>query len=336
MPRALRHEYAGAVYHTMCRGNNGQDIFANDDGRRLYLSTLGEVCGQTGWQVHAYVLMSNHYHLLLETPEPNLVAGMKWFQGTYTQRFNAKFGRRGHLFQGRYKALPVEAVERSFYFREVGQYIHLNPFRAGLAGLGNNQSLEQYAWSSYPAYAGKVKKIPEWLHRGRVLSACGLEEGAPGYFSRYRAMIESRMQGEASVSPESERGLVEKQLKRGWYIGGELFRDQLVETIGGDSDNLRGQQRSAHDEMEAERLLALALDALGLAETELQAMKSTRPKKQAVAWLLKKRTTVTVVWIASRLGMGHRTSASRAISEIGHATSGEKRELRDRMLQFTG
>ena len=103
----------------MCRGNNGQDIFFTDDGRRLFLSTLEEACGQTGWQIHAYVLMPNHYHLLLETPEPNLAAGMKWFQGTYTQRFNMKFGCRGHLFQGRYKALPVEAMDRSFYFREV-------------------------------------------------------------------------------------------------------------------------------------------------------------------------------------------------------------------------
>jgi putative transposase len=86
MPRTLRQEYPGAVYHAMCRGNDGQEIFVEDDGCRLFLSTLGEACGQTGWRIHAYVLMSNHYHLLLETPEPNLVAGMKWFQGTYTQK----------------------------------------------------------------------------------------------------------------------------------------------------------------------------------------------------------------------------------------------------------
>jgi len=99
MPRSIRHEYAGAVYHVMCRGNNGQSIFEpirlekqsvagkGGEGQRLFLSTLEEACQQTGWRVHAYVLMSNHYHLLLETPEANLVAGMKWFQGAYTQRF---------------------------------------------------------------------------------------------------------------------------------------------------------------------------------------------------------------------------------------------------------
>ena len=144
------------------------------------------------------------------------------------------------------------------------------------------------------------------------------------------------MQGKAAASSESERELVEKQLKRGWYIGGESFRDQLTEMIGGNSDNLRGRQRSAHDEMEAERLLQQALNALGLEEPELQGMKSTRPEKQAIAWLLKKRTTVTVVWIACRLSMGHRTSASRAISEITNATSTEKRALKNKMLQITG
>ena len=96
----------------MCRGNDGKPIFRSDDGRRLFLSTLDEVCTQTGWGIHAYVLMSNHYHLLLETPEANLVAGMKWFQGTYTQRFNAMFKKRGHVYQGRYKAIPIQTDSR--------------------------------------------------------------------------------------------------------------------------------------------------------------------------------------------------------------------------------
>jgi REP element-mobilizing transposase RayT len=89
MPRNIRIEYPGAIYHAMCRGNNGQETFISDDGRRLFLSTLTEACAQTGWQVHTYVLMSNHYHLLLETPEANLVEGMRWFQSAYTQRFNS-------------------------------------------------------------------------------------------------------------------------------------------------------------------------------------------------------------------------------------------------------
>ena len=104
MARPIRIEYPGAMYHVMCRGNNGRDVFFGEDGCKKFLDTLDEACMRAGWFVHAYVLMGNHYHLLLETPEGNLVDGMKWFQGTYTQRINAWQGRRGHLFQGRYKA----------------------------------------------------------------------------------------------------------------------------------------------------------------------------------------------------------------------------------------
>ncbi len=335
MARALRHEYPGAVYHVMCRGNNGQEIFVSDAGRFLFLSTLEEVCLQTGWKVHAYVLMSNHYHLLIETPEPNLVAGMKWFQGTYTQRFNSMFKRRGHLFQGRYKALPIETAADG-YFREVGQYIHLNPFRAGLAGVGRSAALEEYRWSSYPYFVGKLRKIPDWLCRARLYYACGLEEGRPGYMAEYKALVESRMLGESDELSSSEGEAVERQLRRGWFVGSPSFGEELAGRIENVSDNLRGEQRRTHGEQEAERLLAAALCALGLGEAELLDMKGTCVEKQAVAWLLKKHTTVTGVWIADRLCMGHRVNASRAVSAFEKRTNGEGQKLKERMLQCTG
>lgn len=92
----------------MCRGNRQENIFSDDRDREIFLNTLGEVVERTGWKIHAFVLMDNHYHFLLETPEPNLVDGMRWFQSTYTQRFNARHEVWGHLFQGRYKALLVD------------------------------------------------------------------------------------------------------------------------------------------------------------------------------------------------------------------------------------
>jgi putative transposase len=335
MARSMRHEYPGAVYHAMCRGNNGQDIFVKDDGRRLFLSTLEDVCLQTGWMVHAYVLMSNHYHLLFETPEPNLVAGMKWFQGTYTQRFNAMFKRRGHLFQGRYKALPVETSSDG-YFREVGQYIHLNPFRAGLAGIGRKQSLEAYRWSSYPYYASARRKTPQWLCRTRLYAACGLDEGRPGYLSRYRALLESRMLGECDELKETVQDSVERQLSRGWFVGSDSFGAELAGQIEGSTDNLRGAQRRAHDASAAERLLGEALSVLGMEEGVLLGLKGTSPQKQAVAWLLKKHTTVTGVWISDRLKMGHRVNASRAISAFDRRADMGSKKLKAKMLQCTG
>jgi putative transposase len=109
MARKLRVEYEGAIYHVVSRGDRRQEIFLDDDDRERFLGTLGEVCERTGWLLHAYVLMGNHYHWLLETPKANLVAGMQWFQTTYTIRFNRRHRLDGHLFQGRYKAVLVEA-----------------------------------------------------------------------------------------------------------------------------------------------------------------------------------------------------------------------------------
>ena len=120
-----------------------------DEDRLLFLETLGQACGKTGWEVHAYCLMPNHFHLVIETPQANLVAGMKWFLGTYTSRFNRRHKLFGHLFSGRYKALIVDGSGTG-YLKTVCDYVHLNPVRAGL--IGADEPLERYRWSSYPLY----------------------------------------------------------------------------------------------------------------------------------------------------------------------------------------
>jgi len=132
MPRALRHEYPGAVYHIMARGDGGKTIFETDDDCKLFLHRMGQVCESHGWRIHAWVLMGNHFHLLLETPEPNLVLGMKALLGPFSMAWNRQRMRRGHVFQGRYKSIPVSAATDSpYYFRIAADYIHLNPARAG-------------------------------------------------------------------------------------------------------------------------------------------------------------------------------------------------------------
>jgi REP element-mobilizing transposase RayT len=132
MARRLRIQYPGAIYHVMNRGDQREAIFRDDDDRRQLLLTLGEACRKTEWQVHAYCLMSNHVHLVVETPQPNLVDGMKWLLGVHTKRFNIRHELCGHLFAGRYKALIVEGSGNG-YLRTVCDYVHLNPVRAGLA-----------------------------------------------------------------------------------------------------------------------------------------------------------------------------------------------------------
>ena len=128
MARKLRVEYPGAIYHVMNRGDRREAIFQDDKDRELFLTTLGEACTKTGWQVHALCLMPNHFHLVVETPQADLVAGMKWFLGAYTGRFNRRHKLFGHLFSGRYKALVVDGSGTG-YLKTVCDYVHLNPVR---------------------------------------------------------------------------------------------------------------------------------------------------------------------------------------------------------------
>src|SRR5436190_23603576 len=147
MARKLRIQYGGAIYHLMSRGDRRDPIFADDQDRLRFLETLGQACEKTCWQVHAYCLMSNH--LVIETPQPNLVAGMKWLLGTYTGRYNRRHKEFGHLFSGRYKSLVVDSSAPG-YLKTVCDYVHLNPVRSKL--LRSEAALRNYRWSSYGEY----------------------------------------------------------------------------------------------------------------------------------------------------------------------------------------
>ena len=148
MVRPLRIEYEGALYHVTSRGNAGGDIFVDDKDRTRFLETFSEVVERYRFIIHAYCLMSNHYHVMVETPQGNLSAGMRQLNGVYTQRFNVHRGSRGHLMQGRYKAF---LVEKESYLLELSRYIVLNPVRAGKVA-----SPHQWAWSSYRQIGGQV------------------------------------------------------------------------------------------------------------------------------------------------------------------------------------
>lgn len=166
MPRQLRIEYPGAIYHVMNRGDRCDPIFRDDFDRKRFVATLDEVCAKTNWQVHAYCLMNNHFHLVVETSEANLVAGMRWFMSTYTARFNRRHKLFGHLFSGRFKSLNVDGSGNG-YLRTVCDYVHLNPVRAKL--LRGEQPLRAYAWSSWPKYLKPPAQRPRWLRVDRLL-----------------------------------------------------------------------------------------------------------------------------------------------------------------------
>jgi len=184
MGRPLRIEFSGAHYHVTSRGNERKDVFKSQKDREQFLSYLESAAFRYGAIIHAYCLMNNHYHLLIETPSGNLSQIMKHINGAYTNYFNIKRKRNGHLFQGRYKAIVIEADE---YAKELSRYIHLNPVRAGMVSRP-----EEYRWSSYLDYSGERTR-PEWLNTAFILDYFG-KDTISG--KNYRRFVEELIEHE--------------------------------------------------------------------------------------------------------------------------------------------
>jgi len=292
MARKLRTEYPGAIYHVMNRGDRREEIFIDDKDRDCFLDTLGQACEKTGWQVHAYCLMKNHFHLVVETPQPNLSMGMKWFLQTYTGRFNRRHKLFGHLFSGRFKAPLVDASGNG-YLRTVAEYVHLNPVRAKL--LADEQPLSTYYWSSYPAYL-KTKRTP-CLRVDRVLGECGIPGDTHAGRQEFERLMEKR-RFEAD-------GNAYKQLHRGWCFGSEEFRKELLAQVHGKiGPNHFGEERREAAEERAERITAEALADLRLTRAQLQALPNNAPAKLQLARRLRNETTLSLKSVAHHLGMG--------------------------------
>jgi putative transposase len=332
--RKVRIEFPGAAYHVMSRGDHQEDVFRDDQDRIRFLETLGEACGQTGWRVHAYVLMGNHYHLLLETPEPNLSLGMKWLQGTYTQRFNSRHRVFGHLFQGRYKALNVD--DDSEYFETVSTYIHLNPVRAGLV-QAEEKALAGYRWSSYLGYVAAPSRRPTWLETGRVLHRVGIVRDNASGRRRYAAWMDLAVVecGERTVQELEERW---RNIHTGWYLGGETFKERLLdwieERVTAPMEASDRGKRQSHDERAAERIVKECMKKLELGNTEMRKLAKGAPEKLVMAWRLRQVTTVSRQWVADRLYMGHVTRVTMAVSEVRSAKGGQIAKYR-RLLKVS-
>lgn len=328
MARKLRIEYGGATYHVMARGNQGRDIYADDGDRKLWLRTLTQACEKTGWRIHAWVMMGNHYHLLLETPEPNLVAAMKWFQGTYTQRYNARHGVFGHLYQGRYKALVVDGTGGN-YLAVVSTYIHLNPARAGLIRIGQ-EPLRTYPWGSYPLYLKGAGERPLWLVTERVLGSLGL---GPEECRGYEAYVEGRVL-ELGIQ-QGQEGLAKewKGIRRGWYLGGAELRQRMLRLMDaplrqGRKNSHSGEVRREHGEEQADRLLQAALPVAGLDQSQLEARPKGSAEKQVLAWWLCQHTTVRRRWLSERLGMGDESRVTQAICHVENGVDRDTARLK--------
>ncbi len=206
MARPLRIEFAGAVYHLTSRGDRREDVFLDDADRAMFLEVLAGVCDRFRWVCHAYCLMSNHYHLLIETRESTLAQGMRQLNGVFTQRSNRRHGHVGHVFQGRYKAI---LVQKETYLLELARYVVLNPVRAGMV-----RSAKDWPWSSYRATAGWTE-APVWLGVDWLLSAFGSKRKAA--LDAYRRFVS---EGRGSRSPWND-------LKRQVYLGDDAFVESM-------------------------------------------------------------------------------------------------------------
>lgn len=207
MARPLRIEYEGAWYHVMNRGAGRRRIFKTDTERRIFLALLGELNETFGVGIHAYCLMPNHYHLLLETPRANLSLAMRHLSGVYTQRMNRRASTDGPLFRGRFKATLIDADS---YLAQLSRYIHLNPLEARLVRHPGN-----YPWSSYRAYLGRVQP-PDWLTLQAVLALFGKR----GAWRRYQEFVESGVDEQLQAFYKSNRLPP--------VLGSDVFRQRIA------------------------------------------------------------------------------------------------------------
>ena len=302
MPRKTRIEYEGAVYHVISRGNYRADVFGKETTRAAFLRCLDEACAKSGWRVHAWCVMSNHYHLCVETPSPNLVAGMKWLQATFSLRFNRLRNERGHVFQGRYKALPVapDAVGA------VCHYIHLNPVRAQVRTMAN---LADWPWTSV-AWLMATRERKAWFCPEACLTHAGGLKDAPKDRRRYLEYL-----GWLQEDDEGRKALRFEVMSKGWAVGEGDFKKELVRlNEGTEAVLLRGGDRKLAEELWESRV-ATCLKALTKNETAV----ATDPKgaswKVIVAAVMKTTTTASNPWIARRLNMGSPFRLSRLASD---------------------
>jgi len=304
MSRPLRVESEGGLYHVLNRGNYRSAIFRSDKTKAAFLKCLGEACEKTGWLIHAWCVMSNHYHLAIETPEANLVEGMRWLQGTFSTRFNRLRRQQGHLFQGRYKSLVVES---GAVLGALCHYIHLNPVRARLCSV---EQLPQWRWSS-ASWLFEPKKRPAWSRAEDALEWAGGLRDTPAGRRKYRDYLQW-----LSEDDSQQKALRFESMSRGWVIGTKGFRKELIK----ENRKMAALRELGDDEAAEAReaawqeTLQELLGKLGRNRRDLRRDGKFAEWKVAVAAAMKQRSTVTNRWLSENLAMGSLHEVSRQVA----------------------
>ena len=305
MARQLRMEYPGGLYHVTARGNAGLEIYMDESDRETFLDLLGREIEQQGWRCFAFCLMDNHYHLLLQTPEANLSCGMRRLNGVYTQRFNRRHQRSGHVLQGRFKSI---VVDKNSYLKALCRHVVLNPVRTGTV-----RSAKDWRWSSYRATAGQAA-APKWLDVRGVLTLFDAEpKNASQLYRRYVS------EGREGSSPwQAVKGQI--------FLGGETFLKEMQRRLRGQVITNVPKQQTQLNRLSAAEVLQRVSEAY---RTEQQAIvaRAHPDAYQCAAWLLRRAANLPLRQVAELFGVSpSRISHIQRQRETAEQISKEQRK----------
>jgi len=303
MARRPRIQFAGALYHIINRGNYRRDIFETEGAAQAFEKCLFETCEKSGWRLHAYVIMRNHFHLAVETPQGNLVKGMHWLQGTFATRFNRFRSEQGYLFQRRYQAILVEPGPTLSY---VVNYIHLNPVKCGLLTVDR---MDEYRWCSFRRFVQKNR--PAFLVCEEWLAELGRFSDSRAGWRSYRDYLSWLI----TDKPEQKNQAFE-QMTRGWALGSKEFRVDLIKAHKENLENKHWEEAALEDLNEQlwnEKLKSL-LEKAGKRPADALCDRKSAAWKIPIAYELRRRTSASNSWIARALHMGKPGSVSAYVA----------------------
>ncbi len=286
MPRRLRIQYPGAIYHVMARGNGRQDIVRDHEDSDRLQQELGRAVGRCGWKVYAFVILSNHFHLVLKTPRPNLARGMQTFLSTYANAWARRHRFCGHVFQGRYR---TELVEDESYLWTVTRYVHLNPVRARLV-----EHPAAWRWSSYPGYANRGRRL-DWVAADELLASWAGEFGGSDPAGVYRRYVTAGLE-EPPPSPWLEA-------RQGWILGSPDFVARLGDLVRGVPSHVPRREARLLQGVGIEKVIEVVCRGYQVEESELSRRGSRHEARAALAYLARQHTTASHSELAERLGL---------------------------------
>ena len=298
MSRPWRIEYEGALYHLLSRGNEGREIFKDDIDRRFFLYLISEMSERFDMDIYAYVLMENHYHLLVKTHRANLKKAMHWFGTTYTQKYNWRHSRNGHLFQGRYKSI---IVQNDAYMLRLSCYIHRNPLRAGIV-----KRLADYPWSSYLPYA-YGHTAPMWLKTKMILS-------------QFKNQNKHRKYREKVQTYAGEMKNLWEDLQHGFLLGSNKFVEKIKERhLPSKTDKNIPQQTRIANKLDPSDVFDAAEKVLQIKLRDLQnagrVYGEKKDKRDLILYLLWKSGSISNKKIGQYFNISH-SAVSHAIRSL--------------------